>query len=271
MSATGLPWNDALRAVLGGIADLAALLWEKGWAERNAGNVSVDVTDAAGPAAEASEGAFRPLSGALPREVAGRCFLAKATGSRFRDIARRPEGGILLLRVSEALDGYRVLGGGDRSGREATSEFLSHLKVHGLLRRRNLPQRAVLHTHPTHLIALTHAPECAGEDALNRILWAMHPEVKVVLPEGAGLVPYVCPGTEALADATLHALDSRRLAVWRMHGAVAVGADVAEAFDLADTADKAARIYLLCKGAGFQPEGLTRENLEELERKFGKR
>jgi rhamnulose-1-phosphate aldolase len=261
-------WNDALRSYLAEIADVAALLWEKGWAERNAGNVSVDVTAAAGAAADSPEGAFRPLAGAVPPETAGRFYLTKATGARFRDIARRPEAGLLLVRVSELLDGYRVLAGGDRPGREATSELISHLKIHGMLRRTGQPPRAVLHTHPTHLIALTHAEAFVRGEALNRILWRMHPEVKVVLPEGVGVVPYVCPGTEALADATVRALEGRRLAVWRKHGAVAVGADAAEAFDLADTADKAARIYLLCRAAGLEPLGLSGIDLEDLERRF---
>jgi rhamnulose-1-phosphate aldolase len=268
MDAPGFAWNDALRSVLSEVADVASLLWEKGWAERNAGNVSVDVTDLAGPAGEPGEGAFRPLQGAIPPETAGRLYLAKATGSRFRDIARRPESGLLLVQVAERLDGYRILAGGGRRAAEATSEFLSHLKVHGMLRRKGMPHRAVLHTHPTHLIALTHVAKYAREDALNDLLWSLPPEVKVVLPDGAGFVPYVCPGTEALADATLRALEGHRLAVWQKHGAVAVGADAAEAFDLVDTVEKAARIFFLCRSAGFEPTPLSKADLEELERRF---
>jgi rhamnulose-1-phosphate aldolase len=52
---------------------------------------------------------------------------------------------------------------------------------------------------------------------------------------------------------------------------VAVGRDLFEAFDLVDTADKAAEIYLLCRGAGQEPQGLSPEQLAELARRFGGR
>ena len=37
--------SDALAAVVRQLAEVGGYLWTRGWAERNAGNLSVDVTD----------------------------------------------------------------------------------------------------------------------------------------------------------------------------------------------------------------------------------
>ena len=37
--------NEQLMAEIGRIAEVAGYLWTKGWAERNGGNISVNVTD----------------------------------------------------------------------------------------------------------------------------------------------------------------------------------------------------------------------------------
>ncbi|MHA1569548.1 MAG: class II aldolase/adducin family protein, partial [Alphaproteobacteria bacterium] len=143
------------------------------------------------------------------------------------------------------------------------------LRIHEHLRRQDAPQSVVLHTHPTELIALSHLPDCREQAAFNRALWCVHPEVKYNLPRGVGLVPYTMPGTEALAQATVDVF--RRgypVALWQWHGCVAIGADVGVAFDLIHIANKAAKINLLCRAAGFAPEGLTDAQLSEFARAF---
>jgi rhamnulose-1-phosphate aldolase len=260
--------GDALAGVARQMAEVGGYLWTKGWAERNAGNLSVDVTDLV--SSEEPDPSRHPKLPAIIPEprLAGRSFLITATGSRFREIADRAGRCLLLLRIDEALDGYRVLWGGD--GRERpTSEFPAHLEVHGFLQKSASPYRAVVHTHPTHLIALTHLETFDREERLSQLLWAMHPEVKPVLADGVGFARYHCPGSQELAGATARVLSDHRLCVWEKHGCVALGRDVLEAFDLIDTANKAAEIYLLCRGAGYEPQGLSPEQLDELTRRFG--
>lgn len=262
--------SDALAAVARDMAELGTRLWERGWAERNAGNLSVEVTELV-YSDELDPSLYAEVPGTIAQsELAGRCFFITATGARLRELADRASRCMLLVRIEEDLSGYRVLWGGEGDG-QATSEFPAHLEIHGFLRKSRSPYRAVVHTHPTHLIALTHIEPPASEDGLNRLLWSMHPEVKVVLADGVGFAPYRCPGTEELAAATVEALRGRRLCLWEKHGCVAVGRDVFEAFDLIDTANKAAEIYLLCRGAGREPEGLGPEELDELARRFGGR
>jgi rhamnulose-1-phosphate aldolase len=261
--------SDGLDAVAREMAEVGTLLWARGWAERNAGNLSVDVTELV-PSDEPDPERRVELPGAIAQpELAGRCFFITATGARLRELADRGGRSLLLVRIEERLDGYRILWG--REGTSlATSELPAHLEVHGFLRESGSPYSAVVHTHPTHLIALTQIESLAREDALNQLLWSMHPEVKVFLPEGVGFAPYRCPGSTELAAATVEALRDHRLCLWEKHGCVSVGRDVVEAFDLIDTANKAAEIYLLCRGAGYEPQGLSPEQLDELRRRFGK-
>jgi rhamnulose-1-phosphate aldolase len=264
-SAAG-PVDPALWKVLTGVADVAGLLWEKGWAEGNAGNLSFDVTDVVA-AAEADGGGATVAFGTRFPELAGRRLLVTAAGSRMRDLAREPDGGSGILQVREDGAGYSIAWSG-ADGFVPTSELPSHLAIHAALRRRSTPHRAVVHTHPVELLALSHDPRLADAAVLDRTLRAMHPEMVVVLPAGIGVVPYVLPGTTAQGLAAGAAMEGHDVALWVRHGAVAVGSDLAAAFDLLDAANTAARLLLLCRGAGFEPAGLSEAEIEALRRAY---
>ena len=49
------------------------------------------------------------------------------------------------------------------------------------------------------------------------------------------------------------------------HGATATGEDVEKAWDYLDVANKGAKLLLTAWGAGFEPAGLSKEQLTELE------
>jgi len=263
----GLRDNTEFWRVLASAAEVAGLLWEKGWAERNAGNLSFDVTDLV-PAADVAAAA----SGAtqLPRsvpELGGRRILVTAAGSRMREIARDPDLFCGVLQCSSEGSRYHVAWEGRGAGAFApTSELPSHLSIHAALRSRRSPHRAIVHAHPTELLVLSHDRRVQGEAQLNRLLWAMHPEAVVVVPGGIGVVPYIVPGTMEQGLAAGAAMERHDVALWEKHGAVAAGATFAEAFDLLDTLNKAARLLLLCRAAGYEPEGLTEAQLDELRR-----
>jgi rhamnulose-1-phosphate aldolase len=125
-----------------------------------------------------------------------------------------------------------------------------------------------VHSHPTELLALSHDPRLAAAARFERTLWAMHPEVVVAVPEGVALVPYAMPGTAAQGVAAGAAMERHDVALWAKHGAVAVGADFACAFDLLDTVNKAARMLLLGRAAGYEPEGLSDAEVEALRRGY---
>jgi rhamnulose-1-phosphate aldolase len=183
-----------------------------------------------------------------------------------RDVSAEPHRYLCVLHLSPAGDSLQTICV-DTSVRPS-SEAPSHLAIHELLRQRGSGLTSVIHTHPDRLIALSHMPEFTNQSALNRLLWSMHPETSIVVPQGIGVVPYEVPGSEMLARATVKALAEHRIVLWEKHGVVAVGTDLDEAFDLVDTMDKAASIYLLCRSVGAVPEGLSGSQLRELAEAF---
>jgi rhamnulose-1-phosphate aldolase len=260
-----------LEPILKDVLAVSGYLWERGWAERNAGNLSVDVTDLI-PAKQSSVKGRKTVK--LPYTyplLAERFYLVTGSGRRFRDVPKDAPCNVCILQISKDGAGYRIVWGG-KAGPDfrPTSEFPTHLRLHEELRKNDAPEKAVLHTHPTELIALTHLPEYCEESALNKALWSTHPEVKYNLPKGVGFVPYALPGSEALAQAS--AAGFRRgypVVLWEMHGCVSKADGIPLAFDLIDIANKAARLLLLCRSAGQPPKGLTQEQLDELVQTFG--
>ena len=96
----------------------------------------------------------------------------------------------------------------------------------------------------------------------------MHPEVKICIPDGVGIAPYRCPGSEELADVTVTALQKHRVILWEKHGCAAVAADIAEAFDLIDIMEKAASIFFISKSSGYMPQGISDKQLAEISGKY---
>lgn len=223
------------------IAEAARVLCEKGWAEGNGGNLSVRLGE--------------------------RRFLVTGSGTRMREVALRPEENLGLLELDEA--GRESSWRAGRPGLRPTSELATHLAVHGLLSRERPELRAVLHTHATELIALTHLEEGAEEQRLNRLLRSLHPEIPILVPEGVALVPFRVPGTAEQGAETAARLGSRRVALWEKHGVVAVGKGVSEALDLVEALCQAARIFFLCLAAGGRPAGLGAEQMAALQAVWG--
>ncbi len=262
--------RPALAAIIEEMLQVSGYLWDRGWAERNAGNLSVDITEHMSEyTPELSSGSFRELEFAYP-VLANRYFLVTGSGRRFRDVARDAACNVCILRMSDEGSGYHLVWGGEAGPDfKPTSEFPTHLRIHENLRDSDAVEKVVLHTHPAELIVLTHLPEYREEAALNQALWCIHPEVKINLPKGVGFVPYGVPGSEALAQASVKCfVRGYSVVLWEMHGCVAKAKQPTEAFDLIDITAKAASMVLMCRSVGHVPTGLSKEQLDELVREF---
>ena len=93
----------------------------------------------------------------------------------------------------------------------------------------------------------------------------MCPEVRVYVPRGINCTPYAITQSDELANATTHAFTYRDIALWEKHGATTTAPDVMQAWDFLDVANKGAKLLQMSWAAGFEPAGLSNEQLTELE------
>lgn len=255
--------RPALSGAIWQVAEAAGYLWEKGWAERNGGNITVNITEhvddlmRAMPAiAEA-----RPIGSVLPN-LKGCWFYCKGTQKRMRDLARDPMSGGSIIRITDDCAHYEIVADKPVA---PTSELPSHLSVHNYLIGKGSPYKASLHTHPIELVALTHNKKFMEKDVATRILWSMIPETKAFCPRGLGMVPYMLPGSVQLAEETIRTIDDDYdVVMWEKHGIFAVDVDVMSAFDQVDVLNKAALIYIAARNMGFEPDGMTDEQMKEI-------
>lgn len=258
----------ALRAQIDRVAEVAGWLWQKGWAERNGGNITINITEFVDEAMRAMPAISRPLpAGTVLPHLEGCWFYCKGTGRRMRDLARRPMENGSVIRILPGCASYEIVADAPVA---PTSELPSHLAVHDCLLAKGSLCRASLHTHPIELVALTHCRKWLEKDAATRMLWSMIPETRAFCPRGLGIVPYLMPSSQALADATIRAIDEDYdVVMWEKHGVFAVGKDILDAFDQVDVLNKAAQIYLAARNMGFEPEGMSEAQQCELSRAFG--
>ena len=260
--------RPALKAEVDKVAEVAGYLWTKGWAERNGGNITVNITewvDDEMKALPAIGGPFA-IGKTLPR-LKGCWFYCKGTGKRMRDLARDPMGNGSIIRILDDCAHYEIVADQPVA---PTSELPSHLAVHDYLLAKGSPYRASLHTHPIELVALTHSKKWMKKDVATRMLWSMIPETKAFCPRGLGMVPYMLPSSVELAEATIRAIDEDYdVVMWEKHGVFAVDVDIMDVFDQVDVLNKAAQIYISARSMGFEPDGMTNAQMKELSDVFG--
>lgn len=244
------------------IKEVAGYLWQKNWAECNGGNISVNLTQSLSSFANDYNKINREANFFVPLPaLADEIFYVTGAGKRMRDVGKDPLENGIVLKIKELGTGYEIL---SENNVAPTSELPSHLSIHNYFKTNNLDKKVILHTHPTELIALTHCEPFKDPYNLTKMLWAMIPEARIVVPKGIGFAPYETPGTMALANSTMKQLKHNDVVLWEKHGALAVGEDVIECFDIIDTLTKSAQIYLFARTAGFEPCGLSVEQMKNL-------
>lgn len=261
-----MKYNEKLQSRIDEVAEVAGYLWEKGWAERNGGNISYNITDVV----DDNIRDLTPVSEKFPigkpvPALAGNYFLVTGTGKRMRYVHSSPMDNASIIHISEDGSYYEIMA---EKPIRPTSELPSHLMIHNHMAEQGRDIKAVIHTHPIELVAMTHNPAMLEKDVLGKILWSMIPETRAFCPKGLGIIPYTCPGTVELAEATVRELDEYDIVMWEKHGAVGIGADLIEPFDMIDTFTKSAKIYMSAMAMGFTPAGMTDAQMDEMKEKF---
>ena len=261
-----LEGRPALAAVIDQVAEVAGYLWQKGWAERNGGNITVNVTDLVDDEIKAlpAIAPARPIGKILPN-LKGTYFYAKGTGKRMRDLARRPMENGAIIRVCDDCASYEIIAD---NAVLPTSELPSHLSLQHYLIGTGSCYKATFHTHPIELVAMSHIQRFLRPGEMTRVLWSMIPETLAFAPLGIGVVPYAMPGSLELADATLEQIKTHDVVLWEKHGTTSVGIDIMDAFDQTDVLCKSAHIYMCARSMGSEPDGMTEEAVKAVQETF---
>ena len=179
--------RPALKAEVYKVAEVAGYLWEKGWAERNGGNITVNITEHVDDTMRAMPAITAPVAiGATLPNLKGKWFYCKGTNRRMRDLARWPMENGSIIRITDDCAHYEIVADAPV---KPTSELPSHLSVHNYLIGKGSNYKASVHTHPIQLVSMSHNPEFLKKDVLTDILWSMIPETKAFCPRASALCP----------------------------------------------------------------------------------
>jgi L-fuculose-phosphate aldolase len=157
----------------------------------------------------------------------GRGFLVTPSGLAYERMA---PGDIVLMDAD----------GTSRGTRAPSSEWRLHRDVYA----RHPDAGAVVHTH---------SPFATTLACLRRGIPAFHYEVAFAGGADIRCAPYATFGTQELSDACLAALAGRRACLLANHGAVALGATLEAAAELAERVEALARVYWQALQAGDPP------------------
>jgi rhamnulose-1-phosphate aldolase len=244
-------------------------LWKKGWAERNAGNISMRLSadDIGGLGSIKNDAPWNELQKKVP-DLGGEVFLISGTGKYLKNIALDPERNLGIIEIDKSGEKYKVIWGYSDGG-SPSCELPSHLDVHSIKKTAaGSTKSTIIHTHPSNLIALTYSLEL-DTYKLTRLLWEMHVECIAVIPEGVEFLPWMVAGSNELADATAEAFIKRNVVVWQYHGAFGWGRNPDEVLGLIDTVEKAAEIFIKASSTGPVRSRLKPEQLGVIAQRFG--
>jgi rhamnulose-1-phosphate aldolase len=243
------------------LADIGQRLAEIQAIEGAAGNISVFTHELA-PLAPCfvKQSLFQlPVPAAA---LKGGWLVVSGSGRRLRDIGRHPTTTLCVLHL-------------DQNGTHATlyaasdlypsSELNSHLAIHSTYCQTHNPsQHVVLHAQPPYLTYLSHIMPAGDTTTFNRRLLRWQPETILVFPEGIGLLPFQVPGSPEQATLTASATQLHRAVVWQQHGIIVRADSVAQACDLIQYAEAAARYEYLNLQAGEPAAGLSEDQLRHI-------
>ncbi|PQB08903.1 hypothetical protein BST83_00635 [Polaribacter filamentus] len=263
---SNLKLSAAVEKELKKISEVAGYLWQREWAERNAGNISMNLTsyfNIDDVKSKTKNSKF--VSFDFPKGTGGFILFITGTGCYLRGLIDNIEHASCILYINEDATGYSIIWGGKSANFGPTCELISHSSIHLFNSIHHPENLAVVHTHPLELICMSHHELFDNEEELNRQIWMMCPEVKVFVPKGIHCTPYALSSTAELAKVTIEAFKTRNVSLWEKHGATSTAPDVMKAWDFLDVANKGAKMLMMCWTAGFKPAGLSNEQLTELE------
>lgn len=247
-------------------AEVCNWLAFKGWSEAEGGNLSLRIDKKDVPESlrtSDSTPVDLPLTVAA---IADMYLLITGSGTRSRDISHTPEADIGLYKIATDGKSYQWIAGNNKP----TSEMPSHCAIQNQFMTSRPEFRAVVHTHPVKLIALTHIPEFHDPKVLSDCILGLQSEARIQLPEGIGHLPFQVPGSLELGILSAEEIKYRNVILWHMHGALSVGTSLSSAFDQLEVVEKAADIFWTLKNADVTVDGMRQQDLDQSMEFFGR-
>ena len=105
-----LEGRPALKKEVDKVAEVAGYLWQNGWAERNGGNITINITELVDDEIKAMPAIapVTPIGTTLPH-LKGCYFFCKGTNKRMRDLARYPMDNGSVIRITDDCAGYEII------------------------------------------------------------------------------------------------------------------------------------------------------------------
>ncbi len=264
--------NDIFESAFAeGFIKLCDMGWQKGWHERNGGNLSYRIKDSeiAPYKATLSSGApWQEIGVTLP-ELGGQYFMVTGSGKYMSNVKSDPRDTVSVIELSEDGSLYRIVAGLENGGRP-TSELPTHLMGHAArMRATEGSRRVIYHCHPANLIAMTFLLPLEDK-AFSRELWEMMTECPIIFPAGIGVVKWMVPGGAEIAEASVKKMRDFDAVVWAHHGIFCAGDDFDNTFGLCHTIEKAAEIWIKVRSVSDKKrQTITAPEFRELAKAFG--
>lgn len=205
-------------------------------------------------------------------ELAGKLFLVTGSGRRLGEIADEPQANLAAVRINPGGKTGDLCTSPRALFENPTSEFNSHLALHrSIVLREKIKFHAIVHAQPPYLTYLSHIPGYQDTDRFSRRILRWQPETVVNLPMGVAYMPFELPGSPALMQGTVDAMeDGHRLVVWGKHGVLARSdMSIKRASDRVEYAETGAHYEYLNLTAGGRGVGLTDEELHAINEDSG--
>jgi rhamnulose-1-phosphate aldolase len=249
--------HTKFKSLLCEIQQTSKLLCSKGWAEANAGNFSINITDLC----KGIELNLNKINGIKTsktyKSLSNQFLLITLSGSKMREITENPLNGLCLLCFNKSGNLYYNIPLCKAINNKPTSELYTHLGIQNLLSKKNAEEKVVLHTHPAELIALTHLKKFKKEKELNKIFFSIQPEVSILFPEGIGFVPYFKTGSKKLAEQTKKKFNNHKIILWKKHGCVSIGTNLNDAFEGIEMLVRSAKIFFTSSASDNKQDDIS--------------
>ena len=253
-------------AFVKGFMQMAEDGWQKGWHERNGGNLSYRIRpeEIESVKEELNPGEWIAIGTEVPL-LGGQYFLITGTGRYFQNVMRKPAESFGIIELDEKGENYRICWGLENGGRP-TSEIPTHLMNHEVkFRVTGGAHRVIYHCHPVNTIALTFVLPLTDE-VFTREIWEMMTECPVIFPTGIGVVPWMVPGGRAIGVETSKLMEQYDVAIWAHHGMFCSGPDFDTTFGLMHTVEKAAEtlVMVISMTGGKKLQTITPQDFRDL-------